>query len=51
VQVGSSRAKALPKNLIHPLRVLDRKDKGSRDLLCRTPVHIDARDGEATAAT
>jgi uncharacterized membrane protein affecting hemolysin expression len=49
VQVESSRAKALPKNLIHPLRVLDRKDKSSGDLLCRTPVHIDARDGEATA--
>ena len=38
--------RALPKNLIRHLPVQDPKEKGSGDLLSRSPVHADARDGE-----
>ena len=37
--------RALPKNLIRPLPVQDLEDGGSGDLLFRSPVHADARDG------
>ena len=49
MEVGSSHAKirVLPKNLICPLPVHDRKDEGSEDLLSRSSVHVGARDGEA----
>ena len=36
---------ALPKNLIRPLPVQDLEDGGSGDLLSRSSVHADARDG------
>ena len=36
---------ALPKNLIRPLPVQDLKDGGSGDMLPRSSVHADARDG------
>ena len=36
---------ALPKNLIHPLPVQDLEDGGSGDLLSRSSVHTDPRDG------
>ena len=37
--------RALPKNLIRPLPVQDLEDGGSGDLLSRSSVHADARDG------
>jgi len=37
--------RALPKYLIRPLPVQDLEDGGSRDLLSRSSVHADARDG------
>jgi hypothetical protein len=37
--------RALPKNLIRPLPYRIAKASGSRDLLSRSPVHTDARDG------
>ena len=37
--------RALPKNLIRPLPVQDLEDRGSGDLLSRSSVHADARDG------
>jgi hypothetical protein len=36
---------ALPKNLIPPLPYRIAKASGSGDLLSRSPVHVDARDG------
>ena len=36
---------ALPKNLIRPLPVQDLEDEDSGDLLSRSSVHADARDG------
>jgi hypothetical protein len=51
MKILSSRAKALPKNLIRPLSVQDPKGeelqrKCSGNLLSRSPVHTGARDGE-----
>jgi hypothetical protein len=37
--------RALPKNLIRPLPYSIAKASGSRDLLSRSPMHADARDG------
>ena len=37
--------RALPKNLIRPLSVQDLEDGGFGDLLSRSSVHTDARDG------
>jgi hypothetical protein len=37
--------RALPKNLIHPLTYRIAKTSGFGDLLSRSPVHADARDG------
>ena len=37
--------RTLPKNLIHPLPVQDLEDGDSEDLLSRSSVHADARDG------
>ena len=37
--------RALPKNLLGPLPVQDLEDGGSEDLLSRSLVHADARDG------
>ena len=45
---GAVARRALPKNLIRPLPVLDYKDEGFEDLLSRTLVHADDRDGEIT---
>jgi hypothetical protein len=50
VEVDSSRAKSASQNLIRPLPVQDHKDEGFGDLLSRTPVHADDRDGETTEA-
>ena len=36
---------ALPKNVIRPLPVQDLEDGGSGDLLSRSSMHADARDG------
>jgi hypothetical protein len=43
--------RAISKNLIHPLAVQDHKDEGFEDLLSRTPVQADDRDGETTTVT
>ena len=49
-KLGEVVWRALFKNLIRPLLVLDRKDEGSGDLMSQSSVHADARNGEATIA-
>ena len=43
MKIVDQSCRTLPKNLICPLPVQD--PKGSIDLLSRSPVHADARDG------
>ena len=44
-KIDEQSRRALPKNLILPLSVQDPKGEDSGDLLSRSPVHADARDG------
>ena len=45
MKIFEQSSRALPENLIRPLPVQDREDGGSGDLLSRSSVHVDARDG------
>ena len=44
-KIAEQSRQALPKNLIRPLPVQDLEDGGSGDLLSRSSVHADTRDG------